>query len=193
MTGIQLVARRFASKQTCGVRPRQSTTARMRLWLVGVIWLTGCAPILPVSGLRPEYPEARAGFVKVNSLQPTLRWEAFPPPEVRETDPEGALGRIRAVTYDLLIWRAEEKYPEGFSGEYPGEPIYSRRALPVPWHTLEERLEPSTKYFWTVRARFELDGLPRLTQWGETAPNEIREVVAREIVPSPLHYRFKTP
>jgi hypothetical protein len=47
-------------------------------------------------------------------------------------------------------------------------------------HTLETPLEPSSLYFWTVRARFELGGQVKVTDWG----------VSR--VPHPSYYRFKT-
>ncbi len=72
--------------------------------------------------------------------------------------------------------------------------MYSRRGLPEPWHKLEEQLAPSTKYFWTIRARFELDGLPRVTQWGVMKGRADDPPVARlPVIPSPSHYRFSTP
>ena len=49
------------------------------------------------------------------------------------------LRRINHVTYDLKILRAED--------DYPIELIYARQGLPDPSHSIEEPLEPSTKYF----------------------------------------------
>ncbi len=164
--------------------------------LVALTWIVGCARPVAVYGLRPEYPEAYEKFVKVESLQPTLRWEPFPRPQDRESDKEGWLKRIGNVTYDLKIWRADEENPV----EYPGQLVYLRRGLPEPSHKIESSLKPSTKYFWTVRARFEIEGEPRVTEWGvmvlalfdpywSGAPTASR----LSLVPNPRHYRFKTP
>ena len=161
------------------------------VWLAGLALVAGCSAAA-VRGLRPEYPEVPAfrlaAFIEVDSLQPTLRWEGFPRPQDRDADKEGLLDRIRNVTYDLKIWRAEN--------ETPGEVVYTRQALPEPWHRLEQPLEPSTKYFWTIRARFELDGDPRVIEWGAIghpmAPPS-SPLRRSPLVPSPNHYRFKTP
>jgi hypothetical protein len=198
MIAFRRAARHCAIPQARGGTRPSSATTQVFLCLVGIIWVTGCASALPVSGLRPEYPEARQKFVEVDSPQPTLRWEAFPRPQDRAADIEGVLGRIREVTYDLQIWRADESPVQSVGGQqltdYPSELVYFRRSLPVPWHRVEEPLEPSTKYFWAIRARFELDGLPRVTQWGVAAPNvSDPRVVWGPLVPSPFHYRFKTP
>ena len=128
--------------------------------------VAGCAKHIPVTGLRPEYPNVGPAYVKVDSLKPTFRWEPFPRPQDYEADKErvlkrireGVLKRIRNVAYDLKIWRAED--------EFPIELIYARQGLPDPSHSIEEPLEPSTKYFWTIRARFELDGHSRVIAWG---------------------------
>lgn len=166
---------------------------RRVLWpvLVGVLVasLVGCSRPIAVHGLRPIYPETqRNSFNKVDSFQPTLRWESFPRPQDREGDTEGLLSRIRNVIYDLRVWRVAEE-----NMKYPGELIYSRRGLLEPLHTLEEPLLPSTKYFWSVRARFELDDQPRVTQWGVTEHPQYSQLGRLPIVPNPLHYRFKTP
>ncbi len=148
----------------------------------------------PISGPQPAPPAAPWEFVSADSLQPTLRWEGFPQLQDRQTNREETLGRIRQVTYDLMIWRAEEEYPQEFLQAYPGELVYRRQGLSEPWHKLEEPLAPTTKYFWTIRARFELDGLPRVTQWGMTKgrPDDLPEA-RMPVIPSPSHYRFSTP
>lgn len=170
----------------------------MPVWLVMLSSVVGCTRPIAVRGLRPEYPEAlwdsfsnKGHFVEVDSLRPTLRWEPFPRPQDRQADNEGLLKRIRNVTYDLKIWRAYEEGPI----EYPAEVAYSRRGLQGPSHQVEEPLESATKYFWTVRARFELDDQPRVTEWGVTGVRVVPfSAVARlPVVPNPLHYRFKTP
>jgi len=160
--------------------------------------MVGCTQPIAVRGLRPEYPEAlwdsfsaKVPFVKVDSLRPTLRWESFPRPQDHELDREGLLERIRNVTYDLKIWQADEEYPV----EYPWQLVYLRRGVPEPSHKIESPLKPSTKYFWTVRARFELDGQPRVTEWGVTGVRVLLfpAVASLPVVPNPLHYRFQTP
>lgn len=156
--------------------------------------LAGCASTVPVAGLRPEYPEMRGGvsgraFVRVDSLQPTLRWESFPRPQDQEADKDGVLNRIRNITYDLTIWRVEPRRFHGRGLDYPIELVYARQGLPEPLHTVADGLRPSTKYFWTVRARFELDGQTRVTRWGRVG----RETGGRSpFVLNLFQYRFET-
>ena len=158
------------------------------LCLAGLGLVVGCAGrvSVPVSGLRPHYPEPSLKFVEVDSLQPTLSWEAFPRPI--DLGENGVKGRISNVTYDLRIWRADEESPRG----YPAEIVYARRGLREPWHTIEQPLMTSTLYFWSIRARFELDGQPRVTQWGVTKLSYPGVPPIRH-VPHPDHYRFETP
>jgi hypothetical protein len=91
------------------------------------------------------------------------------------------MARVRNVRYELVIAREHQLAP--------AEIVYRREALPRPEHTLETPLAPGTNYFWTVRARFELDGRERVTPWGSThlAPRETWTV------PSRYTYRFSTP
>ena len=162
----------------------------MRHRVVGLsmlILLAGCAP--PVYGLRPEYPRPeleghgfsgplRAAFVEVDSVQPTLAWESFPDEDELIGEAEELLGR---VSYDLKIYRAEH--------DYPAKVIYARSGLPWPSHRVETPLEPSAEYFWTVRARFELGGVTRVTPWGRIRGPDSTDLV----VPSPFYYGLKTP
>lgn len=143
--------------------------------------MAGCTlPVLPGSlrGLEPEYPPARWAFwagrpayTDVDSLQPTLRWQSFPRQEDLEADHERVLSRVGAVGYDLKIWKAMEGYPirriQREKSADPGELVYSRTGLRDPSHRVETPLEPSTRYFWTVRARFKINGHSRVTEWGE--------------------------
>lgn len=163
------------------------------LSVAGLTWVVGCAGTVPVSGLRPHYPEPSLKFVEVDSLQPILSWEAFPRPIDLAVDKEGMRRRVSNVTYDLRIWRADEESPR----EYPAEIVYERRGLREPWHTIEQPLQPSSMYFWSIRARFELDGQPRVTQWGVTRASDFSDFGALRprwaTVPHPDHYRFETP
>ncbi len=134
----------------------------------------------------PAYPN-------VDSLRPTLRWESFPRREDLEADREGVLRRVNAVTYDLKIWKAMEGYQSRRIQRQeiaaPGELVYSRTGLPGPSHRVETPLEPSTQYFWTVRARFKINGRSRVTEWGEL-------IIVPGLPFDPKivsYYRFETP
>ena len=98
--------------------------------------------------------------------------------------------QITAVRYELQIW----KVGPGYSGDFerpgkafwigsaddykyswahecrdsdPGELVYSKQGLTTPEHQLETPLEPDSRFFWTVRAHFRLDGKRRVTEWSE--------------------------
>ena len=173
-----------------------SVLPRAVLWFLVVLLAVGCAT--PDAGLRPEYPpiptnvpEPALIFVAIDSLQPTLRWESFPRDKDRKA---GLVSRIRNVTYDLRICRADDLGPV----------VYARQGLLAPSHQIEEPLEPSTEYFWAVRARFELDGHARVTEWsgfGDIADRSPRRTGRSwgwvswraPTLPLPNYYRFKTP
>jgi hypothetical protein len=153
----------------------------------------GSAGLLAAAfGLAPLEPRTRGTltgdhvigdrfeWTQVDSLQPRLRWQSFPRPSDLEAAP-AAMARVAHVTYDLVIARAQDLAP--------AELVYRRSGLERPEHRLETPLAAGTRYFWTMRARFELDGAPRVTGWGST------HYIARDSMtsPSPFSYRFRTP
>ena len=145
----------------------------------------GCG--IPVVGLQPEYPPVErrtfsilTEFVEVSSLEPTLRWEPFPRPVDREADKEGSLDRIGEVTYELRIWRMTT----GKSGEL----VYAREGLTMPHHTLENPLEPGTRYLWSVRAGFTMNGRFQVIEWGLAG-----YLLRGQTVPNDSCFRFQTP
>jgi hypothetical protein len=164
-----------------------------------IVSLAACSA--PTFGLKPIYPKNLCSrpqsdcsilFREVDSLQPVLRWEVFPSEDVRRSSEAEVINRIRNVTYDLNVWISENDYPSSL--------IYSRRGLPEPRHKIEEPLLPCAEYFWTVRARFLIDGKERVSEWGISAwpePIEVAsaaEVVRRlPVVPHPNLYRFMAP
>src|SRR5437867_808230 len=173
-----------------GLCTRCRKSAPMRRWRfvcsAMLLLLAGCAQV-PVYGLRPEYPKPRlesdafnaplrAAFVKVDSRQPTLQWEPFPNSDDLNGELEWLLSRIHAVSYDLKIYSAER--------DYPAEVIYARSGLPRPSHRVETPLKPSANYFWTVRARFELHGVTRVTPWGRIRGAHSTDLV----VPTPFYF-----
>lgn len=168
------------------------------VWVFCFSWLlvgVGCTFKVPTYGLRPVYPENRnrgglfdgyeSVFLKVDSLQPTLRWEPFPRSHDIRRDHQNLLSRIRDVTYDLKIWNS--------TYEFPDRVIYTRQGLLEPFHKIEQPLEPCAKYFWTVRARFKIDGETRVTEWGISEVPRGQEVRKSSIIPNPNLYRFRTP
>lgn len=141
----------------------------------------GLAPIEPSTrgqltgaGLLAE----RVEWATVDSLQPTLAWESFPRASDVQMDAD-TMARVRNVRYDLIISR-EENFA-------PAEIVYRRDGLPVSRHTPSVNLRAGGRYFWSVRARFELDGRERVTEWSATRPPGPTENNA----PSVLSYRFQ--
>lgn len=174
--------------------------------LVVLASLGGCTFSMPVHGLEPDPPArwafwlGRPAFAEVESLQPTLSWEAFPRLFDRDNDPERDLSRVRDVTYDLRIWRADTGHDvvmlvRGNQASWnpgstvPGNVTYSRQGIAATSHRVEVPLAPSTKYYWTVRARFVLDGLPRITEWSYQGTK--RGALLHPPVFS--YFRFETP
>lgn len=101
-----------------------------------------------VKGLKPLYPPLTANSTrpeqipKCASLQPTMSWVPF---------------AADHVTYDLRIWSSTARKLD--------ELVYSRERLVEPQHTLEVPLEPSSVYFWSVRAHYLQGGRERVTGW----------------------------
>jgi hypothetical protein len=143
-------------------------------------------------GLAPIYPTTRGQlsgdrwignyfeWTAVDDLRPTLRWQSFPRGGDFKAAPED-MARVRHVRYDLLIVREHNSAP--------AEIVYRIEGLPEASHAPEISLDSGTRYFWTVRARFELDGHERVTEWGSTHFMAFGRIVS----PSPFSYRFKTP
>lgn len=134
----------------------------------GLCWLAPDYPrVLPIT--LPEVvsapftkpgdvcPASGQHFASVDSRRPTLRWGAFPRAVDRERLARDVLQRISDVSYELKLWRAEDCER--------GHLVYERRGLALPAHTLEQPLEPGGRYFWSVRARFLVEGQPNATPW----------------------------
>ncbi len=185
-----------------GMRTGEPFRSRARCWHVGLLLLVGACTPGAVIGLRPDYPPVGPwglsgyDFVAVESLQPTFRWEAFPRERDGAADPKGLLGGLTTVTYDLEIWLATP-YLKGLRNTLywrPTERVYAQRGLPENSHRIEQPLVVATRYFWTVRARFEINGEPRVTEWGryELGYGQVQQEFG-ELRPHPLYYRFRTP
>jgi hypothetical protein len=148
---------------------------------------------LPNSGgtdcwLQPLYPKFdMIHGARVEALQPTLRWTAFPRDIDREKLDPAVLNKISNVTYDLRIW--DESTYERYSVPYErwrDRVIYERMDLEAAQHTLDVALAPGSRYYWAVRARFVVDGRPMATHWSR------RRGCFSDEVPWGLH-AFDTP
>lgn len=144
------------------------------------------------SGLQAEYPKRSGSFkdpywATVDDLKPTFRWQAFP----RDVDlaaDRATMERVRDVEYDLVIAR--------WDNGAVNRVVYRRSALAANAHQIETALEPATRYLWTVRARFRLDGRAYVTAWAERGGLATgSEPPARQsfTAPSEMSYPFKTP
>ncbi|HSS64963.1 MAG TPA: hypothetical protein VLS27_11050, partial [Gammaproteobacteria bacterium] len=143
----------------------------------------GLAPLDPVTRGQltgDQFIGNRFEWTTVSQLRPRLRWQAFPRPADVAASPE-EMKMVRNVRYDLIIARERNLAP--------AEIVYQRRGLAGTEHRIEQSLNRATRYFWTVRARFELNGEQRLTEWGSIHYQARENVTA----PSQFSYRFKTP
>jgi hypothetical protein len=144
--------------------------------------------------LSPIYPENSYNFFKANialekvdTLQPTFQWESFPRERDKEADKAGLLNRINDITYDFKVLKAADNCPLQL--------VYERRELTDSRHKIEQPLEPSTKYFWSVRARFKLDGKVRATKWSYSRKPWVSRLNMgwAMVTPSPLWPIFQPP
>lgn len=145
------------------------------------VWIiTGCSLTASV-GLYPEYPplvrkrlSLLTDFVEVDQLTPNFRWQ---PLDMDRFDP---LHMPENITYELRVWRTVPNEN--------GKLVYVRNRLVETVHQMELPLEPGTRYLWSVRAHFTIDGNHRTTEWtmaGYTLRNES--------VPNDSCLRFITP
>lgn len=127
-------------------------------------------------GLAPIYPDNYKTVV--GDLHPALSWQSFP----RASDTAAApdeMARVKNVRYDLIVAVGENREPPAV--------VYRREGLPEPKDKIEINLKPHTRYFWSARARFNLDGRERVTEWGTRCPFEQQLIVDSHL------YRFYTP
>lgn len=160
--------------------------ASLGLALLVQVAFPGCETPAP-AGLQPEQPPFKreklglwGRFVQVESLQPTLSWTPFPESLQGGEELTDRLEGIRELGYELRVWHTEN----GFSGRL----VYSRTDLREPRHQLEEPLEPSERYLWSVRASFLLDGRAQVSEWGLSSP-----YLRSYTLPNPACFRFRTP
>ena len=122
-----------------------------------------------------DAPKNRTGFgglqfTEVTTLSPRFEWEPFPRSfDLREPDAKDE--QFTDVVYDLEVYAG--RLNEG--GTPPlmhppvepnlRQPVYRRFGLQESQHQMDGELSYCGWYFWTVRARFRLNGAPRITEW----------------------------
>jgi hypothetical protein len=153
-----------------------------------------------VFGIEPDAPAAGRKWRRVESVQPELRWEGFPRAADQVAAPQD-MARVRDVSYDIVIAEA--------LGAHVGAVVYRRERIAQNAHRLESPLLARRNYYWSVRARFTLDGNEHVTEWGRMRLSDdlIEILTAGRVVlarPGVVHagsvaapysgsYRFSTP
>jgi len=149
-------------------------------------------------------------FPVIANRTPTLEWEPFPRVIDQQIRYASLLNTVSNIRYDLRIWKVVSYSPP--------KQVYERRGLTVPTHTLDQPLESKSRYFWSVRARFDVNGKTRATRWGcygtpyylvdlkhvkmETkhaflffmpGGQPLRDPCTLDFIPITHYYRFETP
>ena len=164
----------------------------------GACWFRPLYPELKYTSLlysiRTGQPGVHILYTDVDSLQPTLKWEAFPRPRDQKPDNHTVLEKISNVSYDLKIWEAPNGYPERLIIDVSG--------LSEPQYQPVIELKPKTRYFWTFRTRYHLAGQAQVSRWAfSNIPSNVPgEYPARPAggncdidgIPNTNYFRFKT-
>lgn len=163
-----------------------SRSCRIWLALCPAVFLAACQAA-NVVGLVPVYPSVEiqtfslyGDFVEVDSLQPTFQWQPFTLSEEAAADKTIGVEEVEDITYEIRIWNT--------AAGADGKLIYVRRDLVETYHRIETPLEPGTRYFWSVRPHFRLNGQPRTIEWSLAG-----YVHRNEAVPNESCLRFQTP
>jgi hypothetical protein len=117
-------------------------------------------------------------FVEVDTLTPTFRWQPLAIRIDSPADQEPA--RIENITYEIRIWRTVSSDA--------GKLVYQRSRLTATEHHVEHALDYGTRYLWSVRAHFAIDGKNRTTEWTLAG-----YLLRSDSVPNDSCLRFKTP
>ena len=168
--GYQLLAENIVDELFLIYYPKNLTTSKK----------TSNKKVIPNFVLAPLYPAAPKQGIKlsslfkapkveytawggmyfrdVDSISPTLKWESFP----RKIDYlANRKNRFSNVRYDLRIYQGRAS--KQFDKVQKSELVHKVRNLKKPFYKV--KLDPCKWYYWTVRARFKLNGQWRATEW----------------------------
>ncbi|MDX1432949.1 MAG: hypothetical protein R3286_10920 [Gammaproteobacteria bacterium] len=125
--------------------------------------------ITPVHPPAHSYDfEGRPWPARLDSFTPVFRWREFPDETARSADFQGKLGGLSELRYDLRLYRVD----------YAGgrvRLVLERNGIAGEEYALEQPLAPDTRYVWTIRARFRIEGGERVTRWsGDWLTREVK-------------------
>jgi len=116
-------------------------------WFIVFMSIPGCISYYILKPVHPGVGNPNKNPHRVDSLQPTLSWEASPD---------------TAISYDLIIFEGikDVSFWKGVKRNI-GEQVYYREGIPANSHTIEKVLKPNTEYYWSIRIRKGSE----VTQW----------------------------
>jgi len=97
---------------------------------------------------------------RIETAQPEFSWTPLEELLSAPGQPE-LTSLLSHLTYEFRLYTAAEIV----LGLIPGQLLLERMDLMQPKLQLPSPLESCHTYFWTVRARFRLEGFPRITEW----------------------------
>jgi hypothetical protein len=123
-------------------------------------------------------------FTPVDSTTPRLSWEGFPDYQLARAEGDAQttamLGKVNNVRYEVRIWEELNRAPSAL--------VYQQKGIAGTEHVVSQPLKPARRYFWSVRATFDVGGARRMTPWAQVAG-----IMKNRSVPNPACYRFETP
>lgn len=152
--------------------------------------ICGPQPIFPVYKYNSTFLKNEAKFAVIDSIQPILKWtewNSFSMPTNSSGREFEQLPYKKDIFYDIKVYRIED--------DFPVELVYERDNLTDCFHKIECSLSPSTIYFWTVRARFKVDGNDQATKWYlkfRKSPTELSGI-SSNCITTTFDSRFITP
>jgi hypothetical protein len=115
---------------------------------------------------------------RLDTLRPTLRWStAFFKSGKEPIENEQPRNNLR---FDIKVFQAKQIRSSQLTRLWPVTLVYSRQGLDKPEHTMETDLAPCTDYLWSVRGRYEEDGVGYITEWSGDYPRNISPLRLRQ-------------
>jgi hypothetical protein len=179
--------------------PSDSNSTR-RSWVMDYALRPTSYEVQRRSMFRQEAGLMNQRWHRLSSRTPTFAWESFP----RKIDLTGGatVQDFRHVSYQFRITPPID-VANGSSWVHAEDESSSTIAdLTEPSITIHEFLKPCERYIWTARAVFELNGVPRQTEWaGFHAKNfrpwyvrrSLKRFGAIKINPSTYHFAVQAP
>lgn len=150
--------------------------------------------------IETQYGPPRPAPVEVESDSPVLYWEKLPPaiPAALFSSPNP---RARNLVYDVRVFSVAAGLA-AWATVGADSVVRQYEDLSEPTVRIQPSLHSCSRYYWTVRARFDLDGRPRHTEWSgmfnmmdSPDPQRIRRggSVPGNIQHTAFYFPFRTP